>query len=302
MRAARFLAGSLGLLIAVSSNQSRADVLDTKATSSVISVKRFADCEGYPRQFQGKTIGPIPSVRGTAYLLTGSKGTTSESAVAFLISEDSSDAKSCKVFPLKKPRAVEKGVWQAGMPQAQIQAVASAERCETEFCSLALMVMQAEPTENLKRPSFALATKESCSEGVILRKVQLFADRDALEVTCRESAGAGYHEHRWLVAIDDGALRVLYEMNAGSAEFLSDEEKRAGDCPIKPAGWIRVVKSGPEPVIRVLIPESEDMQDSRGTTRVYDWHYEPKTHRFVRAEKGVRTPFDARAGCRHKQL
>lgn len=232
-------------------------------------------------------------------------------ALAFLHPQDEDQATSgdqrCEVFRLDRPRAQVRVTGPFSDKAAQIQAPLPAA-CNPEICPLALLVR-----DRAGKPLSALRTPAHCDAGVSLARVKLFPDRDGLQVTCRRSAGAGYNEQRLLLAVlpgpgpgpgaaaGDPALRLLITADTGSQQAVTAEERRAGGCASRPVGWIRVLKVGPRPVVRVFSPRDEDMNDGRGTSPAFDHAFDPQSGRMERTGEGVPTAFDAFAACRKKR-
>lgn len=144
-------------------------------------------------------------------------------------------------------------------------------------------------------PLVARWMDDGCDAGGRVESVRLFPGADALAVRCRESMGAGWRETLLLL---DGDLRVLLRAPMGFHEPPTDEERRAGRCAAQPAGWFKVLSRGDRPVIEVLSPESDDMEDGRGVASVWCQEWDPGSRQFVRIGEPRPVPFDMRARCR----
>ncbi len=226
-----------------------------------------------------------------------------ERFLVFLHREGSelADGRTCEAF--KVGRALDRvngRVWPLpGKAQAKAFLLTQDE-CGKEWCPLGVVVrtLDAKP-----RILGALRTAEHCDDGAKLRVVKAFDDLASLEVTCRQAAGAGWHERRVLVHAVEGRLKTVLTMGAGSGEVPSRQEKRDGVCMSRPAGTIEVAKRGAAPVLSVLEPERGDPEDDetgKRTGTAFEWTWDAARGEFVKGEAGTPRVYDPVAGCKRR--
>jgi hypothetical protein len=195
----------------------------------------------------------------------------------------------CEVYAVARPTAQAKGRFGTG---GQAFAV-KASRCAADSCPVAIAVRGKDD-----RPLGAVRTDVDCDRGVELQPIQLFPDRDDLDLVCRSSAGAGWRERHLLVEVKDGALTPFYLLDTGSYIAVSPAEKRAGATPSCPVGSIKVEKAGDRPLLRVVDPASGTLHDGKGTLPARQMAYDPAHHAVKpTGAPDVPTEVDAHAGC-----
>jgi hypothetical protein len=200
------------------------------------------------------------------------------------------EGRDCEVYPIGRAAARVKGSFGRGSEVCALQPPS----CAGGSCFVALVVRGKQ-----ERPLAALRTDASCNESVALRPIKLFPGRDSVELVCHASSGAGWKERRVLVDVTGAALAALYSLNTGSYIAVSPEEKKAGDCPSRPVGSIRVEKVAEKPLLRVIDPASGALQDGKGTLPARQLGYDPKRRAFApTGAPDVPTQVDARADCR----
>ena len=204
------------------------------------------------------------------------------------------DGRGCAVYALARPAARASGRFgDAGGASAVALKPA---RCASGSCTIALAVSGVSGA-----PVAALRTDLDCDDSVELRTVKLFGARDSLELVCHASSGAGWQERRALIEIT-GALAVRYVLDTGSYIAPSPEEKKAGGCPSRPVGSLRIEKPGERALLRVVDPASGPLQDGAGTLPARQLGYDPAKHQFApTGAPDIPTRVDARAGCRRRR-
>ena len=242
--------------------------------------KRLADCEGLPDRARVVRYEPV----GADALYAVTKST--ERYLVFPTQE----GVACAVFAMARPAAKTKGAFGGGT-----EALALLTRpCGGGSCATAIAVRGKD-----ERPVAALRLEAGCNEGAELRPLPLFRGRDSLELVCRTSAGAGWNEARMLVDGTGDALAVLYQLDTGSYVALTQEEQRAGACPTRPIGAIRVEQTGDKPVLRVVDPAAGELQDGKGTLPARQLAWDAKQSEFTpTGAPDLPTKVDARAGCK----
>jgi hypothetical protein len=150
-------------------------------------------------------------------------------------------------------------------------------------------------------PLAALRTAADCDVEVELRPVALFPGRDAIELVCRGSSGAGWQESVTLFDVGT-TLRPLITLHTGGYQALSEEERKAGDRPRCPIGSLRVEKVGERALLRVADPEAGDLEDGKGTIPARQLVYDPARGEFVPSgAPDVTLRVDAQAACKTRR-
>lgn len=182
------------------------------------------------------------------------------------------DERRCKVYPLGRVAAHAEGRFGAGTRVVAIQPPG----CDGGDCTIALAVYG-----KGSRPLASVLTGESCDYSVKLRAIKLFPGRDSIEMVCQSSAGAGSIETRLLIDVAGDTLETLLNLHTGSYIAVSAEEKRGGQCPTQPVGWIRVEKAGAKPVLRVLDPASGELTNGKGAVPARQLAYDLDQRKFI---------------------
>lgn len=166
--------------------------------------------------------------------------------------------------------------------------------CDGDRCPIAIAMRGTDD-----RPIAALLTEHTCNHKVALRPVQLFPDRESLELVCQQTAGAGWKERRVLIDAVDDRLIELYSINTGSRIDVAPSEREDGLCPSDPVGSIRVEKVADKPVLRVIDPASGKLHDGAGTLPARQLIYDPAKQSFVPSgAPDVPTAVNAKKRCR----
>jgi hypothetical protein len=244
--------------------------------------KRLEGCEGLPDR--ARVVRYEPVGEDALYAVT-------RSAERYLVFP-TQEGVACAVFAMDKPASKSKGAFAAG---GEVLALL-AKPCGGGSCPTAIAIRGKD-----ERPTAAVRLEAACTEGADVRPIRLFPGRDSLEVVCRASAGAGWIESRVLVDGTGGALSVMYVLDTGSYVALSPSEQKAGVCPTRPVGAIRVEQVGERPILRVVDPASGSLTDGKGTLPARQLAWDAKRGEFLpTGAPAVPTPVDARAGCRRK--
>jgi hypothetical protein len=265
------LGGALVITAAVAAHADPPESLD----------ERIDGCEGLPARARLARLEPIGEDAVHAVARSG------ERYVVFPVAE----GRGCEVFPIGRAEARATGAFGGGA--AKVCALRP-PRCAAGSCYVALLAR-----DKADRPTAALRTEVSCDESVALAAIKLFPGRDSVELTCRASAGAGWKERRVLAdpAPDgSGTIAALYTLDTGSYIALSPDEKKAGKCPSRPVGSIRVEKVAAQPVLRVIDPASGKLANGKGTLPARQLAWDGKRGEFVpTGAPDVPTKVDARA-------
>lgn len=241
---------------------------------------RLEGCEGLPARDRLARVEPVGS--DALHAVTRS----SERFLVF----PSGDGRGCDVYPIGRADARAHGKFGKG---GKVFALVRPQ-CAGGGCTVALAV-RGSP----ERPLAALRTEADCSEGVALRTIKLFPGRDSIELTCRTSAGAGWKERRLIVDVSADIFSVLYQLDTGSYIAVSPDEKKAGACPSRPVGSIRVEKVAARPLLRVVDPASGELQDGKGTLPARQLAFDPAQRMFApTGAPDIATRVDARPRCR----
>ena len=200
---------------------------------------------------------------------------------------------ACAVMePAPSGSPVTGALWPLG---GRVQAVLlGPAECNPEFCPSTLVVRDGE------RPLGALFLPEACDRALNMEALSWFTAQDSLQLTCHQSAGAGYREIVSVVHAGRAGLVSVLALETGTAEAATDEERETpGFCERRPVGWVRLVEKGERPVIKLLDPSrGEPGQDGKGTGLVADFRYDPATERFEQIGAGKLESYDARAWCK----
>lgn len=168
------------------------------------------------------------------------------------------------------------------------------ERCDPEWCPAAVLIRESD------RPLGALFLPGKCDEAVLLGELGWFATLDSLQLTCRQSAGAGYRETLLILHVTGQGLAPVLALETGTGEHASlGERETPGFCERRPVGSVELVERGERPVVRVLDPaRGEPGIDGKGTALVADFQYDPAQGRFAQITPGTLVDYDARAWCK----
>jgi hypothetical protein len=244
--------------------------------------ERIEDCEGLPERGKLARLEPIGEDALHAVARSG------EQYVVFPVAE----GRGCEVFPIGRAEARATGAFGGGATKV---CALRPPRCTAGSCFVALLAR-----DKADRPTAALRTEVSCDESVALAAIKLFPGRDSVELTCRASAGAGWKERRVLAdaaaGSAAGSIEALYSLGTGSYIAPSPDEKKAGKCPSRPVGSIRVEKVAEQPVLRVVDPAAGRLADGKGTLPARQLAWDGKRGEFVpTGAPDVPTKVDARA-------
>lgn len=179
----------------------------------------------------------------------------------------------------------------AGMVQAVLL---GPEPCDPESCPATVLV------RDRGRALGAMFLPGKCDRGVFLRELSWFAGQDSLQLTCHQSAGAGYRETLFILHVTAQGLAPILALETGVAEQASQEERETpGFCERRPVGSVQLVAPGQRPVVRVLDPaRGEPGRDGEGTALVADFRFDPGTGGFEQITPGELVDYDARAWCK----
>jgi len=207
------------------------------------------------------------------------------------------EQRACQVFPIGRAAGRVVAPLRSGGGQSKAFTLTPPD-CNLEHCPIAVAVR--DPAD--ERPLGALLLDDvTCDRAVELSAVKAFPDHQSLVVTCRGDVGGGWHEQLILVDAPAGAPRRLLDVDAGSFEALSPDEKAEGQCERYPVGFLRVEKVAARPILRVL--GSWDQQEFRkhGTLPAHQLVFDPKQRTFVAGSApAVATRVDPYRGCRPK--
>ena len=195
----------------------------------------------------------------------------------------------CEVYPLGRPAAHVEGHFGVGGKALALRS----SRCAGGDCPIAIAIRG-----KADLPVLAQRTDANCDVKLELRLRKLFADRDTIELVCRNSAGAGWTERHVIFDAIEDTLVTLYSLNTGSYIAPTPAEKKAGACASYPVGSLRVEIVGDHPLVRVVDPATGSLQNGKGSVPARQLGYDAKRHELVpTGAPDVATDVDARK-CR----
>lgn len=241
---------------------------------------RLDSCHGLPAR---NRIARAESIGEDAIQVVARSG---ERFLAFPLVET-----GCEVYALGHPASQLDGHFGAGTKAIALRP----SRCGGGDCPIALAIRG-----KADLPILALRTSASCDVAAELHRLKLFADRDVIELVCRNSAGAGWSERHVLFDATEDTLVTLYSLDAGSYVAVTRSEQRAGECASYPVGSIRVEKVGDQPLVRVVDPATGTLQNGQGTVPARQLGYDAKRHELVpTGAADVPTAVNAHRGAHH---
>jgi len=206
------------------------------------------------------------------------------------------EQRTCEAFPIGRAAGRVVAPLRSGGAKSKAFAL-TPSGCNLEHCPVAIVVRDAAD----ERPLGALLLDDvACDRAVELSAVKAFPDHQSIIVTCRGDVGGGWHEQLVLVDAPSGEPRRLLDVDAGSFEALSPNEKAEGQCERYPVGFIRVEKAGERPTLRVLGPWDQEAFSEHGTLPAHQLVFDPKQRTFVAGGPDVATRVDPYRGCKPK--
>jgi hypothetical protein len=193
--------------------------------------------------------------------------------------------------PLESVAPVTGRFWPLG---GLVQAVLlTQEECRHDVCPDAVLVRDGQ------RSLAALFLPETCVS-YAMERLSWFTGQDSLQLTCRQSAGAGQREIVYVLHVGAAGLVPVFALETGTTETATEEERETpGFCERRPVGWVRLVEKGERPVIRALDPtRGQPGEDGKGTGLLADFRFDPATGRFEQIGPGKQEPYDARVWCK----
>lgn len=274
MTAARWIGCVLGLVVAAGASTAHADgVADDLG-------ERLRGCEGLPDRAQVR----FETVGETALHAVAKSG---ERYLVFPADE----GRTCAVYAIGRAAARAAGRFGAASKAFALRPA----QCGGGPCAVALAVRG-----NAERPTAAVLAGVDCDVDVALRPIKLFRDRDSIELVCHQSTGAGWREDRVVFDAAAGGLAQIYRLGTGSYIPPTPDERKAGACPHRPVGSLRVEKVGDKPVLRVVDPESGELHDGKGTLPARQLIFDPAAKSFAPSGAAdIPTKVDAQAPCKH---
>lgn len=132
-----------------------------------------------------------------------------------------------------------------------------------------------------ERPRAALQTDAVCDFQLALDRLRLFPGRDTVQLRCRTGGGNTWQERILLVDFLRDAPATLYDLYTGDRAGPTPEERKSGDCGTYPVGELRVEKTAPRPLLRVVDPAWGELHNSRGTLPARQLGYDADRQAFV---------------------